>query len=276
MPLFVFVSGYFASGDKGKTARGVARIFETYAVFQLIRLCLSGDWSIANVMTPQWTLWYLLSLCYWRLAALLLPSEFSAKKKGGVLMHAVLMSFVMGFVPIETEFSFQRTFGFFPFFLAGYFSKGTDAVARIRRISHLATGAVVAAFVAGLYVSGRPLYQLWMFQPLAGGGLSAVAWKAVTLCVCVVMSVCMLNLVPAFGGRVARYGRHTLLFYILHTFMIEALASAGLPAGFFPSLAYAALVTATLVLVAKVKGVEKWLTPVTAAAEMFRRREKTA
>lgn len=276
MPLFVFVSGYFASGDKGKTVRGVARIFETYAVFQLIRLCISGDWSIANVMTPQWTLWYLLSLCYWRLAALLLPSELSAKKKGGVLLLAVVLSFVMGFVQIETEFSFQRTFGFFPFFLSGYFAKATDAVARIRRISHWATSAMVAAFVAALYVSGRPLYQLWMFQSLAGGGLSAVAWKAVTLCVCVVMSVCMLNLVPAFGARVARYGRHTLLFYILHTFMIEALVSADLPVGFFPSLAYAALVTAALLLVSKVRGVEKWLTPVSTAVEMFKRRETAA
>ena len=116
MPLFVFISGYFTSNNRLKTFESIIRILLIFIVFQFIRLLLSGEWSFANIIIPQWTLWYLLSLLFWKFGVLLLPSQLSKVKTAVVIFFSFLLSFFANFIPLELELSFQRTFNFFPFF----------------------------------------------------------------------------------------------------------------------------------------------------------------
>lgn len=72
----------------------------------------------------------------------------------------------------------------------------------------------------------------------------------------------IINLVPTFTGRIAKYGERTLLFYLLHTFAIESLKALQLPMGYLPSLIYAFGITIILCIVSNIKGIDKFLTPI--------------
>ena len=70
MPLFVIISGYFCniSCSTSNMIKRVTEIFATFLAFQIIRLCISGNISnLSSFLYPQYTLWYLLCLVYWRI-----------------------------------------------------------------------------------------------------------------------------------------------------------------------------------------------------------------
>ena len=269
MPLFVFISGYFTSPFKTKTAKSVLKIFETFVVFQLVRLTLNGDWSFSNIMTPQWTLWYLLSLCFWKLGTLILPPPTSSKTLCiNTIMAFVFVSLCAGFVDIDTELSFQRTFNLFPFFLIGYYAKNNNLVEYIRSKHRYLSALLFGTVVLSIFLLNKPLYSLLMFQstPLLG----QVFWKVISLCICIIMSGLIINLMPTINGKIAKYGQCTLLFYIAHTFLIQILHQFDLPNGFFVSIVYALLVTIVLMLVSRIKGIEKCLNPVSSIIKFLR------
>lgn len=271
MPLFVFISGYFTSSNKAKITNSILRIAETYFVFQCIRLCISDNWSFSNIITPQWTLWYLLSLCFWRMLVLILPFELSTRSKIYVVLLSVLLSIGMGFIPLETELSFQRTFNFFPFFLAGHLAKNTEMISYIRNQAHSICIIIVVAIILAICLFDKPLYSLLMFQSISINGIvGQIAWKTLSLGICIIMSVSIINLMPTFNNKIAKYGQYTLVFYLLHTFMIEFLKFLQLPCGYLPSLFYSLLIIVVLLVVTKIPGIDRCLTPLTTAIKIWR------
>ena len=197
MSLFVFISGYFTSNDKQKGWKSIVKIAETFIVFQLIRLCLSGDWSFIDIITPKWTLWYLLSLICWRSIVILLPppSKISQKHKLLWFLFSIVLCILVGFIPIETEFSFQRTFNFFPFFLAGFFMKGTDSLYKIRKANHWIFAFLFISVSAFIYWYNKPLYGFLLFQnyDLQFQILPQIFLKIMILTISVLMSLAILT-----------------------------------------------------------------------------------
>lgn len=159
MPLFAWLSGYFAPGPQsgapppsptspspashvaparvdaleglGKTA---ARLLVPYLLFQLLYQAFDA-WLFRHpfelrLLQPYWLLWFLVSLCCWR--ALLLPfsavfSRFAAPpRRSGpaallLLGLAVLAALLAGTVDaIGYRYSLSRTLVFFPAFLLGW------------------------------------------------------------------------------------------------------------------------------------------------------------
>ena len=105
MPTFIFVSGMFSQiKDRKKYKRGILRIFETYAVFQLIRavppMLISGKVTIMSVASviggPRVTLWYLMSLIFWRLMVYWLPENFLRKFPIRIILTCFLISLLGG------------------------------------------------------------------------------------------------------------------------------------------------------------------------------------
>ena len=262
MPLFVFISGYFTSNNRLKTFESIIRILLIFVVFQFIRLLLSGEWSFANIITPQWTLWYLLSLLFWKFGVLLLPSQLSKGKTVFVIFSSFLLSFFANFIPLELELSFQRTFNFFPFFLLGYYAKNTGLVRYIRKLNHYIPIFIVITVCCVIFIGNKPLYPLLMFQSRSwiGCGLfEQLSWKVFFMAICVLMSVSIMNLIPSFHIRLAYYGRFTLRFYLLHTFLIDFLKVINLPVGYIYSLIYALFIILILLLITKIKTFDNFL-----------------
>lgn len=87
MPLFVFVSGRFSHiKDRDKYKKGILRLIETYVVFQivysLILPLLKGEellWKY--LIVPNWIMWYLMCLIWWRLFIYFTPPQFAKNEK---------------------------------------------------------------------------------------------------------------------------------------------------------------------------------------------------
>lgn len=149
MPLFVFISGYFTkTGNNEKFVQGILKLGETYVVFTLIHVSISlfilgkGVNFINVLLVPRWTLWYLLSLIWWRLILYITP--FSIRNNHLLLVViSVVLCLVMGWVPIGPIFSFHRTFSFLPFFVLGYVAAQTGTINRIKMSPILAVALMI-------------------------------------------------------------------------------------------------------------------------------------
>lgn len=73
MPLFVLISGYFSRCDKVH----ISSILKPLIIFQVLNVFLlivqGYGFSLSYLWIPYWTLWYLLSLIFWRIILNHLP-----------------------------------------------------------------------------------------------------------------------------------------------------------------------------------------------------------
>lgn len=130
MPLFVFISGFFAKYNKSKCYNYLF----LYFLLQIIHIILSltiiapkSQYSFIDILgfifAPQWTLWYLLALAFW-----IFTLKFIKKINIKLICALVILSLILGFVPfISTPLSLSRIIYFFPFFLLGkYFGENKE------------------------------------------------------------------------------------------------------------------------------------------------------
>ena len=123
MPLFVLISGYFSKHDKVS----LSTIIKPLIVFQAINvtflLVLGHRFSISYLLIPYWTLWYLLSLIFWRII-LRYSSNYLLNRPYLYLGITIFLSMIVGVIFTHGRIlSIQRTFTFLPFFLMGYYFK---------------------------------------------------------------------------------------------------------------------------------------------------------
>ena len=144
MPLFVFISGYFTKiGNREKFVKSIFKFAETYIVFTLIHVCISyymfgkGINFQRILLVPRTTLWYLMSLIYWRFLLYITPSSIRNNHLQLIVL-SVALCLIMGWVPIGPIFSFHRTFSFLPFFLLGYVVAQIGTIKKIKMPQTLA------------------------------------------------------------------------------------------------------------------------------------------
>lgn len=129
IPLFVFISGYFSSikKDFSSLILSMKSIFKAVIIFHLLSWLYIYAYNVqplnlARIITPYWTLWYLVSLIFWRLLLQFSPKILLDNPKRYIVL-AFCVAAVCGFMIYGRIFSIQRTINFFPFFLMGYFVK---------------------------------------------------------------------------------------------------------------------------------------------------------
>ncbi len=276
MPLFVFVSGRFSHmRDRKKYIDKILRLFETYMVFQIIRTLLQlwgGDEiTYACLITPQWTLWYLVALIYWRLMVCYIPETFLHYRKM-VLFISFFICIIAGFIPINHSFAIQRTFFYLPFFVMGYYSSDFDILKLINKIPSFC--AFLLLFVIFLFffflLDNKNLtyvhhgtfsywsydYQHTMFRFLA---------RCIYVPVAIMMSICVMRLVPT-NAKLAKWGKVTLFIFIYHTFAINVLIGLTkrdlIPQNDFLLFVYAVIITFGLLYLSHFKYMNILLNPI--------------
>lgn len=123
MPLFVFVSGYFTGiKDVRHYWNGLLSLFGQFVVFQVIlTLPLLVGGAIYELLIPKYILWYLWCLLLWRMLYFVIDKY---KLNLWVLLFlSLICSLAVGYLPLVNEFSFQRTFVFFPYFVLGLIAR---------------------------------------------------------------------------------------------------------------------------------------------------------
>ncbi|MEE1314110.1 MAG: acyltransferase family protein [Lachnospiraceae bacterium] len=122
IPAFSFISGYFARKNNFQIL--VQKLLVPYIVFQVIYYIMYtgiGRDVEFTLLSPFFTLWYLIALFFWRL--IINP----ASRIKHLLFVSFACSILIGFIPDCADFlSLSRVVAFFPFFVMGHqFNKQT-------------------------------------------------------------------------------------------------------------------------------------------------------
>lgn len=257
MPLFIFISGYFTKvNDSAIFWKSIRRLLETLIIFNTIhviiriaagKIIIGADdfWSI--LYSPQWSLWYVLSLIWWRIIIYFSTQKFRISPVK-VLVLSVLLGLVSGFIPVGRELSFQRTFFFLPFFVLGYVCKSVRLdFTFLRRVP-----VFIAPIILFLVLLCSLFYD-HQFKTLLMGCfpydhydtplIVSLAVRIVTYLSCFIASVCFLRCMPRREIKwLSSQGAHTLYYYLYHTIIIYFLMGLssffGLPTSIYMSFGY--------------------------------------
>lgn len=228
MPVFIFLSGYYTSTnyDKKKQIKWLKKTLYIYAIAQLTHFllriilnCKYNSCSHINVYTiidllvsPEFALWYLVCLIYWRL---IIWKSFTSISDIHLLWVSLAGVFLCGFIPIDYTFSFQRAFSFFPFFVIGNMFRNRNLTRTLERIpiSVVLPALLIGLIVARYFPTYMPKfhYSNWhhplirIFQTVLG----------ILLCLLIVR----LSRIK-FLANFANFGAHSLWIYIGHIYLI--------------------------------------------------------
>ena len=232
MPAFIFLSGYFTSLSSNKDRRiqwlkqTLILLFFAH-VTQYLLLILMGltsslindyPFQISSVLNrssfiePAFTLWYLVSLIYWRIATWIIGDKVNDI---ALFVVSCIVAILVGFIPLRNEFSFQRTFSFAPFFVLGVIFKKRHLISKLEKVPIL---LAIVGFVVGLLLAREmPIYYPVDNYTTWGGAALRTKQMLLALFLCLLVvrvSRCK------FSEYFARFGSKTLWIYIGHAYLI--------------------------------------------------------
>ena len=256
MPLFVMISGYFCHYDVkfSSFVKRLLEVFATFLVFQTIRVLISQDYSLTAILTPKYTLWYLLCLVYWRIFVYLLAKRLPW---GVILAISIAISLGAGFLPYKI-LSFQRACAFLPFFVFGTMMREYDITPKIDRIKPgVALAAVIVSLVILVFMEnaiGVNMKKDILIAKTMYADSLGIIWRSVWLILASVISLGVYRLVPD-TPKLARFGSATLTIYVFHSFFTKQfpyiLDATPIPNDLLVNVVYSALVFAVCVLLSK-------------------------
>ncbi|MBO4918303.1 MAG: acyltransferase family protein [Bacteroidales bacterium] len=238
MPLFVFVSGFF-SRKRDNFWESTRKLIILYLLFNTIYLlldiipALTGGGNILTfkrLLTPSFALWYILSLIFWRILVQLLP-ERAFNRSSIVIVISILLSLIVGFVPIGTPLTFQRTFVFLPFFMTGYLARKTDLTGWLSK--HRSYYAIVAFLLLAVicYLTLPVFYGSAPYE--SAHAIRGLFIRFIQLIIAAAMGMSLMLFAPDKKSILTELGEITLLVYLLHPPFIKlfklALSRVGIP-----------------------------------------------
>lgn len=234
MPLFVFISGYFSKKkDKKLCLKSNLKLFETLVIFQILYLLpniiSTRSISLISFCEPHWILWYLLSLIWWRIGLQILPQKLLDKRNlmiGASILVSLLSQISCAYANV---FAWQRTLGFLPFFVLGYYAQQTNIMERIRNIKPSYSIALLIIFVISVYCLNSDtlkIFQQSLFfrdmdipNSVNTVGLRLTC-RIIDLIVVSIISICVINLCNFAPKRLNNLGQNTMMFYVYHCIFI--------------------------------------------------------
>lgn len=274
MPLFIFISGYYTKVTDwgGYFGRGVLRLLETLAVFTLFHFFISylqgKPFRISAIIYPRWTLWYMVSLIWWRILLYYIPKKIR-DNYGMLITIGVLVCLIAGFIPIDTGLSFQRTFSFLPFFLVGYVAGKEKIVDNLRINMRVAVTFLIMMGIVFFILNSKMndyFFQKWSYFHYNSAIIGLCVRAGWLFCV-TVMSICFLSVVPQKEYKWTHFGQITLFIYMWHSIILSwrfiMRDTYALPTNFPFCMLYAIVVIAIVYFMSKVKVCHWLLNPLT-------------
>ncbi|MBR5656991.1 MAG: acyltransferase family protein [Prevotella sp.] len=262
MPLFVFISGYFSHKKSNKAfIYSILKLLEPLILFQCIFLCFiyKGEKTILVIVTPQWILWYLLSLIYWRTLLQFIPSKLLQNKKT-VIIITFIIGILAGFLPFNRLLSLQRTFSFLPFFFLGYYMKG-KSLSRFSKYKYLCMLFLIITLIIPYYYS-KYLGDLNQADPY--GSIYGMYSRIFIYGISIPMSISFIILCPN-RPYFSKQGRYTMQYYIYHAliviWLVATIQKYNLPNSFVAALLYTILITLFIWLLSYLPHFEKSTNP---------------
>lgn len=222
MPLFVFVSGYFAKGMAKENSPKRLRILNLvvlYCIAQILKNLIAGYDSF---LKPTYGNWFLVGLIVWYT---ILPLA-DKLKPALVIITAIVASMFIGIDPhANTVLQTSRVVCFFPFFMLGfYLDKNQIELIKqdtIRRIGCLILlGSII--FCLSVWNHTVPLgimhadksYETMKLSIIEGFGMR-LGWYALAT----IMGFGVMSIIPKNHLPITVIGTRTLPIFIIHTLL---------------------------------------------------------
>lgn len=225
MPAFVFISGYLSKNVDKSRDTAFKSFLIPFVLFNTLWNVLAAvftkDFTLFSFITPGWSLWYLLSMFFWRL---FLKDLIRVR-------YIVFISFIVGlgagiFNEFDATLSLSRTLVFLPFFLMGYFTS-EERLFYLKRPTRLFScfiilfGVVCASLITYyrivpvefLYGSGSfttNTLAIWL------GLLGRLAMYLIGFSFVFVLANTVTNKATFFS----KIGQNTFPIYLLHTYLL--------------------------------------------------------
>lgn len=230
MPIFVFITGYFAKCSKKR----VIKFVKIYVIWQTIYLLydkyfLSVGTSI-QYHTPNRFLWYIFAMIIW----FAMLKIFDTKDKKIAIMFVLLSfasSIVLGFWnDIGYKFSVSRIITFLPYFLLGYYSKKFKWEAKeIYEEKNNRILFSIVALISIIYflsikdtISSSWLYGSYSYENGNYNFIFKIMWILLSL----VEMIIFLSVVPNEKIKfVSAAGANTLWTFLFHGLFVKAFPS---------------------------------------------------
>lgn len=224
MPLFILISGYFTRKKDGAKSflKSLLPIIVPLIIFQFINilaLCVfcrrALDFSF--LLTPYWTLWYLLSLIFWRVIIQYTPSWLLEKPLLRILT-ATILSLLCGLMPNGRILSLRRTITFYPFFLFGYYMGKGIVKSKFwnNTISYSIIMIVALLILFDLYPSNTSI----LLKGADQYSISDIPAKIYLFACSTTMSLSVFNVVKE-QKLLSAIGKNSLFYYLYHALLIS-------------------------------------------------------
>ena len=236
MPMFIFISGYFAKFDRKKI---LFKLIIPFVIFHLLLTAFHRFWYSPEILykympsVPIWTMWYLVVIIIYHLILPFFDTD-NPKLQTVNIIAAFAISLISGYDgSIAYLFALSRVFTFLPVFLLGYYAKKNKIPQKIEsnkklRLSVPAVGLLIAA--AGILYAWKtqlnPIilrgcfsYEYASYNPLI---------KLITLFIGLGGVLCIFILPNKKIPIVSTIGSNTLPIYCMHGLVIRTGAKLGL------------------------------------------------
>ena len=231
MPLFAFLSGYFSKDTTlERINKGVVKLIETYLVIQfvwkIIPNILHNQFSVKSIIEPQWILWYLVSLVFWRYVA------YGFKKtqinKYIIVTITIIIATIVGFTPlIGFPLSLSRTFVFLPFFIAGHYATLSD-ISKLKSSNKVRSVIFFTMLVTCCYIfredyiiTNKLLWGSRAYELISTDSHLYIL-RPVFIMISFIAIFCTFS-IPVNNKLFASQGKKTMMYYIYHGLIVAIL-----------------------------------------------------
>lgn len=229
VPVFIFISGYFARYNIKKIIFSWLCPFLVFQVLYITAQRLLGSSTPYQFTTPYWHLWFLVACIFYQL---LIPAYDTASRTKQItaFVCTVVLALAVGFDETCSKYmTLSRFFTFQPWFLLGYyFRKHTANRPAVFSSRHKAlrtgilAGLLCAAIVA-IYLCNFPNTVFYGSSPYASGVRSMLSRLTVMSISLIWIVFFVYTLRPLLQKRIpllTALGQNTLPVYILHAVAI--------------------------------------------------------
>lgn len=231
MPLFIFITGYFAKLSKKPTKFKVKKAFITYILAQII-YSLFYIYIIRikgfrlNFVYPNFIMWYLQALIIWYI----LSDYFNGFLKS--LSISIVLAILVGLdTSIFTYLSLSRVIAFLPFFIAGYFFK-YGYIEKLYKYKYIiAFASIIIIFMLlkySKYIDVMFLYSAHPYSQLKVSLVNGMLFRILFFIVAAVLSSFIIIMTPKNKNIFSIFGRYTLTLYLVHPAIIQLMGKCKL------------------------------------------------
>lgn len=231
MPLFIFISGYFAKScaiNKEKLSQRIINYLVLYIFFQITiylidNLLYSSKNNKLSFFIVDGIAWYLLALAIWHIL-LIYIKDLKCKY---VLPFLIVISLLIGYDPNVGDYlSLSRIIVYAPFFYLGFYlqEEKLSVFYSPKYITRITSFVVILLYFIILYKYDDFLYKL---RPMFTGRNSYEAvglengalFRLFCYVLTIIVSILLMFLIPKRKTFFSLIGQRTLQIYFIHKFV---------------------------------------------------------